>query len=248
MSTHSSNPKPTPDAINGADAIDPIDRQMESASQLLAEGSYLEAALMCKAALLDARGREDFGRMARICMPMLEAQRAVRQSALDTGIIHRVQSSADIPTEPDASCYLFAPNFVGADTRRFRIAANDAGIGVFALTCEPTTSKGLWPIVGVGDLVVRVQITPPTAGTPTPDWFAHAAETLGNQAIADAQSAGDPNDPKQWIVDDFLDRLDACPEHEQFIMALAQACQDTILAPATPRKRRRGIINDPYSF
>ncbi|MGV6815621.1 MAG: hypothetical protein ACWA5W_11540, partial [Phycisphaerales bacterium] len=126
MSTHSSNPEPCPDAI---------DRQMESASQLLAGGSYLEAALECKAALLDARARDDFGRMARICMPMLEAQRAIRQSALDTGIIHIVQSSADIPPEPDASCYLFAPNFVGADTRRFRFAANDAGIGAFVLTC-----------------------------------------------------------------------------------------------------------------
>ena len=243
MTPPSSNPKSSPVSI---------DEQMESACQLLAIGSYLESALACKAALFKARTDDDFERMARICMPMLEAQRALRLIALDASDkpsnIHLIQSSADIPTQPDASCYLFAPNFVGADTRRFRIAANDAAIGVFCLTREPTTAKGLWPIVGVGDRVVRVQVQPPANDQPTPTWFAHASETLGDQAIADALNASELDDPKQWIVGDFLDRLDACPEHEKFIKALADACQAAMLAPATTRLRRRGTINDPYSF
>ena len=221
---------------------------MEDACQALASGLYLHAAILCREALMQAHAARDFGTMGRICLPMLEAQRALRLAALDTNTIHCVSQSTDIPSDPDASCYLFAPNFVGADTRRFRIAANDAGIGAFVLTREPTTAKGLWPIVGVADRVVRIQIEPPTDDRPTANWFAHAAEALGDQAIADAKNASQPDDPNDWIVDDFLDRLDACPEHEKFIKALADACHDAINTPASPRKRRRGIIDDPYSF
>lgn len=225
-----------------------IDTMMEDASQALATGAYLDAAMACRDALIHARNTRDFGTMSRICLPMLESQRMLRLSALDTNIIHMVSKSSDIPADPDASCYLFAPNFIGADTRRFRTAANDAGIGAFVLTREPTTAKGFWPIVGVADRVVRIRIEPPKDDTPTANWFAHAAEALGDQAIIDAKNASDSDDPKDWIVDDFLDRLDACPEHEKFIKALADACHDAINAPTSPRKRRRGIIDDPYSF
>ena len=236
MSEHNTNPN------------SPVDQLMEDASQALAKGLYLDSAMMCRDALTFARHNRDFGTMSRICLPMLESQRALRLSALDTNTIHRVSVSSDIPSDPDSSCYLFAPNFIGADTRRFRIAANDAGIGAFVLTREPTTAKGLWPIVGVADRVVRIQVEPPKNDTPTTNWFAHAAESLGDQAIADALNASAPDDPKDWIVDDFLDRLDVCPEHEKYIKALADACQNAINAPQSPRKRRRGIINDPYSF
>lgn len=236
MNQHSSNTAP------------PIDSMMELASQSLARGEYLDAAMACRDALFFARNKNDFATMCRICLPMLESQRALRLSALDTNVIHCISSSSDIPADPDASCYLFAPNFVGADTRRFRVAANDAGIGVFVLTREPTTAKGLWPIVSVADRVARIQIQPPEDDRPTADWFALAAETLGDQAILDALGASELDDPKQWIVDDFLDRLDICPEHEKFIKALADACHDAINAPPTTRKRRRGIIDDPYSF
>ena len=91
-------------------------------------------------------------------------------------------------------------------------------------------------------------LSPPTDDRPTADWFSLAGELLGDQAIADALEASEPHDPKPWIVDDFLDRLDACPEHEKFIKALADACHEAINAPTSPRKRRRGVINDPYSF
>jgi len=221
---------------------------MEDASTALGRGDYLPAATLCRSGLESARTAHDFGRMSRICLPMLEAQRFLRQSALETGIIHCVSDSTDLPPDPGATCYLFAPNFVGADARRFRAAANDAGIGALVLTREPTTSKGLWPIVGVGDRVVRVELEPPPGDTPTIDWFAWASEALGDQAIVDASSAAEPGDPKPWIVDDFLDRLDACPEHEKFIKALADACADALNAPTTRRKRRRGLIDDPYSF
>ena len=226
----------------------PIDEQMELATEALTQGRYLEAAHLCRDALALARSENDFGRMKRICMPLLEAQRYLRQSALESGVIHTISKSTDIPEIPGNQCFLFAPNFVGADALRFRIAANDAGIAPFVLTREPTTSKNQWPIVGVADRVVRIRIDPPKDDTPNPKWFSAAGEALGDQAIQDALSASQPDDPPAWIVDDFLDRLDACPEHEKFIMALTQACANAMGQPIPVNKRRRGHIDDPYSF
>lgn len=225
----------------------PIDQLMERASQALASGAYLSCATLSREALTLARRQHDFERMRRICMPMLEANRFLRQNALDTGVVRIITRSGDIPPMPDASCYLFAPGFIGADALSFRHAARDAGIGAFVLTREPTTARGQWPIVGVAERVVRVRIDPPINDTPTVNWFSAAAEALGDQALADARAAA-PADPAPWIVDDFLERLDACPEHEKFIMALAHACADANDAPKPAGKRRRGLIDDPYSF
>lgn len=221
---------------------------MEHATKALSGGEYLAAATMCREALLLARAEHDFERMSRICLPLLEAQRYLRQDALDSGVIHQIAKSTDIPEMPGPECYLFAPNFVGADALRFRNAANDAGIAPFVLTREPTTSKNQWPIVGVAQRVVRVRVEPPKDDTPNAKWFSRAAEQLGDQGIRDALAAADPSDPPAWIVDDFLDRLDACPEHEKFIKALADACADAIGHPIPTNKRRRGLIDDPYSF
>jgi hypothetical protein len=146
-------------------------------------------------------------------------------------------------------CYLFAPNLVGADARQFRTAANAAGVPVFVLTREPQMSNGLWPIVGVGERVVRIRIDPPNnPDNIDPQWFNYASEQLGDQAIEDAMNAGEPDDPAAWRVDDFLDRIDACPEHEKFMMALAQACEEATKMPVPTIVRRRALVNDPYSF
>ena len=225
----------------------PIHELLNQTASALADGEYLHAALCARQSLSIARADNDFDTMRRVCMPMLEAFRFLRQNALETGVVRIITSSSDIPDQPDSSCYLFAPNFVGADALRFRTAAHDAGIAPFVLTREPTTAKNQCPIVAVAERVVRVRITLPD-DTPTTAWFSAAAETLGDQAIADALNASSNDDPPSWIVDDFLDRLDACPEHEKFIMALADACAAAIGQPLPTGKRRRGLIDDPYSF
>lgn len=226
-----------------------IDEMMLRASQALADGDYLHSAMLSRDALQYARTRGDFERMSRICMPLLEAQRAVRLSALETGPARVITKGSDLKDGPALGCYLFAPMLVGADARQFRTAANSAGVPVFVLTREPQMSNGLWPIVGVGDRVVRIRIQPPNnPEIIDPQWFAWASEQLGDQAIEDAMNAGEPNDPPAWRVDDLLDRIDACPEHEKFMMALAQACQEAMTMPIPTVVRRRALINDPYSF
>lgn len=239
----------------------PIDKLMEEATRALMRGSYLLSSNMCLNAMRRARQHNDFERMSRIVLPLQECNRYLRQEALESGPVRLVTSADDLREEITPGCYLFAPMLVGADARQFRAAANDAGIGVFVLTREPRTSDNQWPMVGVAERVVRVRIDPPdnavaSKGVPgdrlegeiDPAWFAHAAEAIGDQAIIDARGAGEHGDPAAWIVDDFLDRLDACPEHEKFLQALADACRDAINAPLPTEERRRGLIHDPSGF
>lgn len=240
---------PTTSGTRAINAPDEIDTMMGHASESLASGQSLHAAMLARDALHLARSRGDFERMSRICMPLLEAQRAVRLDALATGPARVISKASDLTECPAMGCYLFAPNLVGADARQFRTAANASGIPVFVLTREPQMKSGLWPIVGVGERVVRIRIQPPTnPDTIDPQWFNYASEQLGDQAIEDAMNAGEPSDPAAWRVDDLLDRLDACPEHEKFMMALAAACQAAMTMPVPTVIRRRALINDPYSF
>lgn len=249
-----------------ANAIDAI---MERASAASAVTRAFEAARLCQEALLLARAADDFERMSRICLPLQEARRWIRQDALDAGTVTVVARASDLPPNPGPGCYLVQPPMIGLDARLFRDAAWAREIPVFVLCREPMTRDGLWPVVGVGERVARVRIDPPPAavrwaessGVPrpvcgdlltgpiSPEWFAAAAEALGDRAIAEADALAEPGDPPAWRVDDLLDYLWACPEHEKLLQALAAACRDAI-GTATPRDRRhrRGVGADPNAF
>lgn len=228
---------------------DTIDMIMDRASEDLGSGRYAACARACRDALTRARRSGDFERMARICMPLLESMRMIRERALDAGPARVITAADQIPDPPEAACYLFAPWLVGADARNFRDACAERGLGVVAMAREPTTSQGLWPVVGVGERVVRIRVEPPEdERTIDPAWFARTAEALGDRAIADARDACQTDDPPAWFVDDLLDRIDAVPEHEKFLMALADACRDAMSAPEPQIKRLRPLINDDLSF
>lgn len=244
-----------------AGAVNAIDAIMERASRALAETRYFDAARLCTKALLQARHADDFGRMARICLPLQEARRWIRQEALDTGEVTPVASAGDLRSPPTPGCYLVQPPLIGLDARQFRDQAWTRGLAIFVLCREPMTRDGHWPLVAVGERVTRVRIDPPPGVEPadasgtsprpvtgdritaplTTEWFASAAEALGDGAIADASAAGNPGDPPAWIVDDHLDLIEACPDHEMFMQALAAACRNAI-GTTTPadRRRRRG--------
>ena len=79
---------------------------------------------------------------------------------------------------------------------------------------------------------------PPTAianPTPTAEWFVHAAELLGDEAIAQVAATL----PAAVRVAALLDRLEAHPNHEKLHQRLAEACREAVLDP--PRKRRPGM-------
>lgn len=241
-----------------------IDQTMDRASEALVETRYFDACRLCWEAMLEARAAQDFERMSRICLPLQEARRQIRQLATDTGRVHVVARSEDVPHPIEPGCYLIQPPMIGLEARRLRDYADGNSVAVFCLAREPMTRDGRWPVVGVGNEVVRTYVAPPEGVEaregvmtrdslePGPsaisiDWFESAGEALGDEGVRAAMdvSAGEP---PAWHVEDLLDRLAGVPEHEKLHQALAQACRDAAQAPPPQRVRRRQQAPNPFSF
>lgn len=82
--------------------------------------------------------------------------------------------------------------------------------------------------------VAAAEVVSPTPA-PTAEWFVHAAELLGDEAIAQVPATL----PAAARVAALLDRLEAHPNHEKLHQRLAEACREAVLEP--PRKRRPGM-------
>ncbi len=230
---------------------------MEQACQAIAHTDYFKADQLATKALIAARKLDDFATMARICLPLLEARRQIRQQALDAGMVALVKTKADLPKPLKPGCYFLKPPMIGRDGHTLRASALRRRVPVSVLTREPLTRKGLWPIVATGPLVVRLQVTPPwpvkrvessiskddDERLPSIEWFAATSQALGDAAIRQL----DPNAHPHWRVDDLLDVLDAHSENEQLIQALAQVCKAAVGTPPPTLPRQRSI-GHPYSF
>ena len=244
----------------------PIDDLMERASRALAETRYFEAASAARRALDRARDAEDFDAMARICLPLQEARRQIRQLAVDAHAgrdapsIRLILNPEDVPRPLAAGCYLLQPPMIGADARTLRVSAERRKTPVLVLTREPLTRNGQWPIVGVGPVSARAKVDPPfpmervedrmckdgyQGEPPIPlSWFEAAGEALGDAAIATVTADRHP----WWRVDDLLEFLDAVPEHEKLHQALAQACRDADGHDGPGDLRRPSPFDSPFSF
>jgi hypothetical protein len=238
-----------------------IDAMMERAQAALERTAYFEAQREAVRALLLARRSADFERMARIVLPLLEARRQIRQAAIDTGRAVLVCTPEDVPTPVRAGCYLLQPPMIGLDGRRLRELADEHEIPVFVLVREPLANDGRWPVVGVGDVVVRTKVAPPVPldvvkGSSTRDgweappplaWMEAAHEALGDAAIASAERVA-AEDPPMFLVDDLLERLPGVPEHEKLLQRLERACRGAMGQPIPETPRRRGAVFDPFTF
>jgi hypothetical protein len=201
-----------------------IDEWMESASSALAETDYFAAEEAALRALLAARRASDFDRMARICLPLQEARR--QRVLLATEASPRVRIVDSLPAdehEPVApGCILVVPMLVAADARRLRERAARQRSPVAVLCAEPVTQTGLLPLAALGQVVVRVKVRPPAQmSRPSKAWFLDSMEALGDAAIDEV----DPILRGERLVDAFLDRLDAVPDHEKLHQRLADACR-----------------------
>lgn len=233
-----------------------VDEIMERASRALEGTSYFDAARLARDGLTRARRAADFGRMARIILPLQEARRQIREAAADTDRVAIVTELTRAALEPGA--YLVQPPLIGVDARDIRERAERRRSPVIVVAREPLTRDGLWPIVAIAPTTIRAKVVPPwplerVEASPSKDqppaappmsWMLAAGEALGDAAIA-----GVPTDlPPAWRVDDLLDALDAIPDHEKLAQALAAACRDAIGKPIPERARRRAYMDDPTSF
>jgi len=217
-----------------------IDALMEEASQALADTAYFASERLSVRALVASRQACDFERMIRILLPLQEARRQRYQMALDVGAITIMDTPVPDDVTVETGCYLFRPNLVGADGRRFRLAALEQEVPVAVVCREPLTQIRLCPVVAIGPgVTVRERIDPPEdPDDPSLAWFTGALEQLGDFAIESL----DPGRATLKRLDALLGRLDAIPEHEGLHQAVAETCRQAVQENVTddgPPKRRR---------
>lgn len=220
-----------------------IDETMEKASQALATMDYFEADRLCSRALDRSWGLKDYERMARICLPLQEARRQIRQLAADARRVFVLSSQLPRSGPLEPGCYLLEPPLLGIDGHTLRGVAHGKRVPALVLTREPLTRKGTWPIVAVGTgpttpISIRVYVQP-LESLPTPEWFLDVLEKLGDQAIANVKPG-----PAIFRVEDYLHALDALPEHEKLMQALEAACRLAIIEPNPIKFRRTGFHDD----
>ncbi len=226
-----------------------IDVLMDRASMALVATDYFGSESACLRAMEAAHRAHDFERMARICLPLQEARRQRRQLACDVSGCRVLTRLPRDESEITPGRYLLMPGLVGIDARNLRDLAHRARMPVMVLVREPTTRAGKVPMVGVGTgprepVVVRSYCEPYEGESPSLEWFNAAHEQLGDEAIAKAPKGV----PADHHVDDLLDLLEAVPDHEKLIQALAAACRAACGVPISVLPRRRPLREDALSF
>ncbi len=199
-----------------------IDELLERARDRLEQQQHLEAERVANEALHLARQQDDFGRMARILEPLLDARRRRIAQAIDSETVTILDEAPPEPLHIKAGCYLVQPPLVGADARRLRLEALDRDIAVVVLAREPFTRLKECPVVAIGgSATVRMKIDPPDdPQNPDVAWFVDAIDALGEWAIVSV----DPEAAVEKRIDALLARLDAVPEHEELHLCLHEAC------------------------
>lgn len=225
---------------------------------LAAPGPFVEAERACVRALRLARATSDFAQLATLAGQLADIRRRKLDAALIAGPRAVVGRMADMPRPLAPGLYLIQPPMIGADARTLQETADRRGVPALVLAREPLTRAGKWPVVGVGPQVVRALVDPPIPlervdAAPTRDrgdvlpeasWFLAASAALGAAALRSME----PDDPPQHRVDDLLDFLEAHPMDQSLLVALRAACEEAVGAPPPAFLRRRGGLDNPFSF
>ncbi len=240
-----------------------IDEMMERASGALVAAEYFDSERLCARALRQARGANDFERMARICLPLQEARRQIRQLAETGGVRAVLSKDLGRVVVREAGCYLLRPPLLGIDVVGFRESAWRKKMPVFVLAREPMTRAGKWPMVAVAEMgslkggasgmrSVRAMVGPPAEGSagqaaddrvPSLEWFTAAGEAIGDAAIAAVDRSLHP----AFQADDLIDFLAAIPEHEKLHQRLEEVCREAARV-GVPEGKRKVVDENPWSF
>ncbi|MFZ2874630.1 MAG: hypothetical protein WAZ94_09125 [Phycisphaerales bacterium] len=234
--------------MTGTGGIRGVDELMEKASEALVATDYFDAEKHCLRALARARSARDFERMARISLPLQECRRQRRHEACDAGQVTVLTEMPAPGTKLRAGAFLLCPPLIGLHGRTLRDLLTRRKVPAMVLVREPITSKGQWPIVGVGvgeprPVVVRTYVNPPAGGGADAPFLLAAQEALGDAAIRKAPADAPPD----HHVDDLWEYWEAVPDHEKLAQAFEAACRAAAAAGVDSGLRRRGF-DDPFSF
>lgn len=213
-----------------------IDELMSKAHAALKRAEWHEAERHAAAALQTAHSARDYGRMARIALPLLESRRQLMQGAIDAGRnVKLVEGPVPEDMKVTPGCHMLAPPLVGADARRMRLSALRSETHALILCREPTNRLGLVPIVAVGETVLRARIdAPKNPAKPDRAWFLSALEQLGDAAV---QSLDTGMEIERQVAA-VIAMLDAHPDHEKLHQLLADLCaraeKEMLERPAKP--------------
>ncbi|TVQ81250.1 MAG: hypothetical protein EA380_02230 [Phycisphaeraceae bacterium] len=204
-------------------AAQKIDSLMEQAGEALAATDYFECERLAVDALTLAFSVSDYGRMARIILPLQEARRNKRLAALDAKKLVLLNELPPEEEDIEPGCYLCEPPLVGADGRELRDRADRQNIPIFVISREPKTRLGKWPVVMIGPVTIRVRVDPPVdEDRPDVQWFMEASEALGDSAVATV----DPEASIESRIEQLHERLGTLTDHEKLHQALEETCRE----------------------
>ena len=211
---------------------DHIEKLIERARAAHADDDWYEAELhACEAMELSYKG-VDFLRMSVAVEALRACRLARRDEAVSSGAMYAFDSPiGDEDYELAEGCWLIEPPRVAADARDLREMATQAKIAMIAVSREPPTTTGLWPLAAMGPIVVRARIRPPSEITP--NWFVSAIEALGDSAIEDV----DPDSGAIDRVEELYLRLQTIPDSMGLHDALLDTCREAAAADARAATR-----------
>ena len=178
-----------------------LDDVMETASQALAEMDYARCEALCVEALGKARDAQEWVMYQRILLPLQEARRQRRQSALDGPILLGTPNKNDDASQPfddiTQGCVVLTWPYTASDAQAINSKLHQSADPIELLFADNATDAETWRITGmagpglsidllapkpewIGRWVEPSSITPPTPN----HWFMQASEALGNAAIA----------------------------------------------------------------
>lgn len=216
-----------------------LDDLMQTASQALADMDYARCERLCAEALNQARAEEHWVMAQRVLLPLQEARRQKRQSALD-GLILLGVPAADDEQEllaflktPRLGCIVLTQPTTAEQAARVEQSIAEQGLAIEVLFADNPMAEPTWrirtasgpaasvdqpaPVQWAGRLIDPMRTTPPTPA----HWFMQASEALGDAALAAIGTA-----PGTVDYFDALARvLDAVGDHEILHQRLAQAAK-----------------------
>jgi len=213
-----------------------LDDLMQTASQALAQMDYARCEALCVEAMGKARAAQDWIMLQRVLLPLQEARRLKRQSAIDGPILlgtpNRAGDIESLLAGNTQGCVVMTWPYNLSDALALDRLVRSKGLPVEVLFCDNASDDQSWVVTSYNSPELCVHLPAPKAawiGTwtdplsiapPTPShWFMQASEALGNAAM-DAITA-DPGTLDHF--DQLAHALIAVGDHELLHQGLASA-------------------------